>query len=178
MNRGIEDARRLLCVQEAYNFHHFIRDQVVHHPSAGSVPSRTLLRLWDVYLLERPDLFTAMAVAIVWVYRGTSFQFLQWSLTFPIAYYIDHITSGSANFETALSLLSSFFVSEDDDALLPWIEQILATKSCDCRSHSGVRTGCNSLHQVGMAMRCCSVASVLSQGLFFSCCFRSNPRCV
>jgi hypothetical protein len=46
MNRGIEDARRLLCVQEAYNFHHFIRDQVVHHPSApfrgfGPVPDAT-----------------------------------------------------------------------------------------------------------------------------------------
>ena len=39
-------------------------------------------------------------------------------LTLSITYYIDHITSGSANFETALSLLSSFFVPEDDDALL------------------------------------------------------------
>jgi hypothetical protein len=46
-------------------------------------------------------------------------------LTFPIAYYIDHFTSGSANFETVLSLLSSFLVPEDDDALLSWIEQML-----------------------------------------------------
>jgi hypothetical protein len=49
-------------------------------------------------------------------------------LTLPITYYIDHITSGSANFETALSLLSSFFVPEDDDALLSWIEQMLGDK--------------------------------------------------
>jgi hypothetical protein len=87
-------------------------------------------------------------------------------LTFLIAYHIDHITSGSANFKTALSLLSSFFVPEDDDALLSWIEQMLGDKSCDRRSHSGVRAGCNSLHQVGMAMRCYSVASVLSRIIF------------
>ena len=49
-------------------------------------------------------------------------------LTLSITYYIDHITSGSANFETALSLLSSFFVPEDDDALLSWIEQMLGDK--------------------------------------------------
>jgi hypothetical protein len=44
---------------------------------ANSVPFQTQLRLWDAYLPEGPDLFVAMAVAIVWVYRGTSFQFLQ-----------------------------------------------------------------------------------------------------
>lgn len=38
---------------------------------------------------------------------------------------IDHITSGSANFETVLSLLSSFFVPEDENALLAWIEKTL-----------------------------------------------------
>ncbi|KAJ8582117.1 hypothetical protein M405DRAFT_868095 [Rhizopogon salebrosus TDB-379] len=109
-NRGIEDARRILCVQEAYDFHHFIRDQVVHHPSANPVPFQTQLRLWDAYLLEGPDLFVAMAITIVWVYRGTSHHF-----RFP-------------NFETALSILSSFFVPEDDDALLSWVEQILGDK--------------------------------------------------
>ncbi|KAJ8587051.1 hypothetical protein M405DRAFT_843450 [Rhizopogon salebrosus TDB-379] len=91
------------------------------------------VRLLDTYSMHAifypgPDLFIAMAVAIVWVYRGMSFQFLQRYLTFPIAYYIDHITSGSANVKTALSLLSSFFVPEDDDALLSWIEQMLGDK--------------------------------------------------
>ncbi|KAJ8582114.1 RabGAP/TBC [Rhizopogon salebrosus TDB-379] len=94
---------------------------------ANSVPLQTQPRLWDAYLLEGPDLFVAMAVAIAWVYRSTSFQFLQWSLFLHfISYYIDHITSGSANFETAL--LFSFFVPEDDDALLSWIEQMLGDK--------------------------------------------------
>lgn len=40
----------------------------------------------------------------------------------------DHITSESANFETVLSLLSSFFVPEDEDAVLHWIEKVLGDK--------------------------------------------------
>lgn len=39
---------------------------------ANSVPFQTQLRLWDAFLLEGPDLFVAVAVAIVWVYRGLS----------------------------------------------------------------------------------------------------------
>ncbi|KAG1781812.1 hypothetical protein EV702DRAFT_1073596, partial [Suillus placidus] len=58
---------------------------------------------------EGEDLFIAVAISIVWVYR-------------------DHITSSSANFETILSLLSSFFVPEDDDSLLSWIERMLGDK--------------------------------------------------
>jgi hypothetical protein len=41
---------------------------------------------------------------------------------------LDHITSASANFETILSLLSSFFVPESEDALLLWIERALGDK--------------------------------------------------
>ena len=41
---------------------------------------------------------------------------------------IDHITSSTANFETVLSLLSSFFVPEDENALLSWIEKTLGDK--------------------------------------------------
>jgi hypothetical protein len=37
---------------------------------ANSVPFQTQLRLWDIFLLEGPDVFVAVAVAIVWVYRG------------------------------------------------------------------------------------------------------------
>ncbi|KAJ7492257.1 rab-GTPase-TBC domain-containing protein [Mycena latifolia] len=76
---------------------------------SNSVPFQTQLRLWDAFLLEGTDLFIAVAVAIVWVYR-------------------DHITSASANFETILSLLSSFFVPEDEDSLLLWIEKTLGDK--------------------------------------------------
>ncbi|KAJ6623042.1 rab-GTPase-TBC domain-containing protein [Mycena sp. CBHHK59/15] len=73
---------------------------------SNSVPFQTQLRLWDAFLLEGTDLFVAVAVAIVWVYR-------------------DHITSATASFETILSLLSSFFVPQDEDALLLWIEKTL-----------------------------------------------------
>ncbi|PPQ86964.1 hypothetical protein CVT25_009786 [Psilocybe cyanescens] len=76
---------------------------------ANSVPFQTQLRLWDVFLLEGYDVFVAMAVAIVWVYR-------------------DHITSNAANFETILSLLSSFFVPEDENALMSWIGASLEDK--------------------------------------------------
>ena len=40
----------------------------------------------------------------------------------------DHITSESASFETVLSLLSSFFLPEDENALLFWIEKAIADK--------------------------------------------------
>jgi hypothetical protein len=76
---------------------------------ANSVPFQTQLRLWDAFLFEGADVFIAVAVAIVWVYR-------------------DNITSNSANFETILSLLSSFFVPDDEDVLLSWIEKSLGDK--------------------------------------------------
>ena len=41
---------------------------------------------------------------------------------------LDHITSTSANFETVLSLLSSFFVPEDENTLLAWIKSTLGDK--------------------------------------------------
>ncbi|KAF9445280.1 RabGAP/TBC [Macrolepiota fuliginosa MF-IS2] len=76
---------------------------------ANSVPFQTQLRLWDAFLLEGYDLFVAVAVGIVWVYR-------------------DHITSSAANFETVLSLLSSFFVPEDENLFLTWISKALGDK--------------------------------------------------
>ncbi|KAJ3506344.1 hypothetical protein NLJ89_g6917 [Agrocybe chaxingu] len=88
---------------------------------ANSVPFQTQLRLWDVFLLEGYDLFVAMAVAIVWVYR-------------------DHITSASANFETVLSLLSSFFIPENEDALMSWIEATLGDKKTS-REHGEMAAG-------------------------------------
>ncbi|KAH9923597.1 rab-GTPase-TBC domain-containing protein [Fomitopsis serialis] len=76
---------------------------------ANSVPFQTQLRLWDAFLLEGHDIFVVVAVAIVWIHR-------------------DHITSASASFETVLSLLSSFFVPEDENALLSWVEKVVADK--------------------------------------------------
>lgn len=37
---------------------------------ANSVPFQTQLRLWDAFLLDGQDVFVAVAVAIVWTYRG------------------------------------------------------------------------------------------------------------
>lgn len=37
---------------------------------SNSVPFQTQLRLWDAFLLDGYDVFVAMAVAIVWAYRG------------------------------------------------------------------------------------------------------------
>lgn len=37
---------------------------------ANSVPFQTLLRLWDAFLLEGPDLFVVVAVSVIWSYRG------------------------------------------------------------------------------------------------------------
>ncbi|EIW87163.1 RabGAP TBC [Coniophora puteana RWD-64-598 SS2] len=76
---------------------------------ANSVPFQTQLRLWDAYLLDGQDVFVAVALAVVWVYR-------------------DHITATSANFETVLSMLSSFFIPESDNDLLAWIEHMLGDK--------------------------------------------------
>ncbi|KAG6896767.1 hypothetical protein C0992_006281 [Termitomyces sp. T32_za158] len=76
---------------------------------SNSVPFQTQLRLWDAFLLEGYDVFIAVAVAIVWVYR-------------------DQITSSAANFETVLSLLSSFFIPEDEDTLMNWISRMLGDK--------------------------------------------------
>lgn len=49
-------------------------------------------------------------------------------LTSRIPHPIDHITSDSANFESVLSLLSSFFVPEDENTLLSWIEKVASDR--------------------------------------------------
>lgn len=44
---------------------------------ANTVPFQMQLRLWDAFLLEGQDIFVVVAVAIVWVYRGTC-NFSEW----------------------------------------------------------------------------------------------------
>ena len=95
---------------------------------SNSVPFQTQLRLWDAFLLEGYDVFVAVAVAIVWVYRG---QFFSPSLVVEHPFWIiliDLITAKSATFETILSLLSSFFVPQDEDSLVHWVGQMLGDK--------------------------------------------------
>jgi len=76
---------------------------------ANTVPFQTQLRLWDAFLLEGRDVLVVTAVAILWVLK-------------------DHISAAQANFETILSLLSSTFVIEDEDALLHWMERLLGDR--------------------------------------------------
>lgn len=40
----------------------------------------------------------------------------------------ENLSAADANFETILSLLSSFFVPGDDDAFMRWIQSTLALK--------------------------------------------------
>jgi hypothetical protein len=94
---------------------------------ANSVPFHTQLRLWDAFFLDGPDLFIVVAVAIVWVHKGEFGQVAGLGLHLTEAP-TDYITSSSATFETILSLLSSFFVPEDDDVLLEWIEKVMSDK--------------------------------------------------
>jgi len=74
---------------------------------ANSLPFQSQLRLWDAFLLEGQDIIVVMALCIVWSTK-------------------ELILSKSASFETILSLLSSFFVPEDDDKLMSWIFKVMS----------------------------------------------------
>jgi len=76
---------------------------------SNTMPFQTQLRLWDVFLLDGPDVFVMVATAIVWVFRA-------------------NILAVSATFESVLSLLSSSFTPEDEDLLLKWIDHALSDK--------------------------------------------------
>jgi hypothetical protein len=63
------------------------------------------------------------------------------------------------NFETALSLLSSFFVPEDDDALLSWIEQMLGDKAAI--ADRTVASGLGATLCIRSGWQCATIASLL-----------------
>lgn len=73
------------------------------------LPFSTQLRVWDLFLYGGKDALILTSTAIIWVLK-------------------DHITKASADFETILSLLSSFFVPEDEDAFIRWIGKMLKRK--------------------------------------------------
>ncbi|KZV94848.1 RabGAP/TBC [Exidia glandulosa HHB12029] len=74
---------------------------------SNSVPFRTQLRLWDALFLEGHDVLVVLAVGIIWGFR-------------------DQLCADKVTFETILSLLSSLFVPEQDDALLRWVSRTMA----------------------------------------------------
>ncbi len=49
---------------------------------------------------------------------------------------IDRITAEAANFETILSLLSSFFVPEDENVYLSWIAKVTENKKMRSKMQS------------------------------------------
>jgi len=77
---------------------------------ATTVPFQTQLRLWDAFLLDGSDCLVVTAVAIVWTLK-------------------EHFISKAANFETILSLLSSFFVPESEDEFMRWILKVMTDKN-------------------------------------------------
>ncbi|CBQ68826.1 conserved hypothetical protein [Sporisorium reilianum SRZ2] len=76
---------------------------------SNSMPFETQLRVWDAWLLDGQDVVSLVAVAIIWAHRGV-------------------ILAERADFETILSALSSFFVPQDDDALLFWVREALGRR--------------------------------------------------
>ncbi|KLT38608.1 RabGAP/TBC [Cutaneotrichosporon oleaginosum] len=70
------------------------------------VPFNVQLRLWDAMFLDGIDVMIIAVIALLWAYRR--------ELAHP-----------SADFESILSLLSSYYVPEDDDAMLEWMRRLL-----------------------------------------------------
>jgi hypothetical protein len=56
--------------------------------------------------------------------------------TWTLSDIVDRITAEAANFETVLSLLSSFFVPENEDAYLNWIGKVAENKKMRSKMQS------------------------------------------
>lgn len=76
---------------------------------SNSIPFETQLRVWDAWLLDGGDVIVLVAVAVIWAHRGV-------------------ILGEKADFETVLSALSSYFVPEDDDGLMFWVQEAMGRK--------------------------------------------------
>lgn len=70
-----------------------------------TIPFSAQLRLWDALLLEGKDLLVIASVSIIWTFRA-------------------RLLSSSATFETILSLLSCYFVVEDEEVWLRWMQKV------------------------------------------------------
>lgn len=70
------------------------------------VPFNVQLRLWDAMFLDGIDVMITAVVALLWAFRK--------ELAHP-----------AADFESILSLLSSYYVPEDEDAMLEWMRRLL-----------------------------------------------------
>lgn len=70
------------------------------------VPFNTQLRIWDALWLDGYDVMVIAVLALLWAFR-------------PL------LAHPAANFESILSLLSSYYVVEDEDAMLEWMRKML-----------------------------------------------------
>lgn len=75
----------------------------------NSMPFKTQLRLWDAYFLDGPNFLVIVSIAIIWAHRKL-------------------LAAPGADFETILSCLSSFYILEDEDAVLRWIRKMLGQR--------------------------------------------------
>ncbi len=74
---------------------------------ANTVPYQTQLRIWDVLLLEGPDVLVMVAIAIIWSLRAS-------------------LAATNADFEVVLSNLSAFYIPEEEDSFMTWIRKMLS----------------------------------------------------
>ncbi|KAI9637330.1 rab-GTPase-TBC domain-containing protein [Dioszegia hungarica] len=72
----------------------------------NTIPFSQQLRIWDAMFLDGRDVMIMASVAILWSFR-------------------DLLAAPTANFESILSLLSSFFVAEDEDKFMRWIKRMI-----------------------------------------------------
>ena len=88
------------------------------------------LRIWDVFLLEGQDIIVLFAIAILWAFKGSfTYHYLTLNHSFGTS---EYLASPQATFETVLSLVSSFFVPEDEDVVVLWVRKLAEVK--DLRS--------------------------------------------
>ncbi|WVN90220.1 uncharacterized protein L203_105456 [Cryptococcus depauperatus CBS 7841] len=83
----------------------------------NTFPFSQQLRIWDVLWMEGRDTIIITSIAILWAFRSI-------------------LSSSSASFESILSLLSSYFVAQDEDALMRWVRKVLSIR--------GIRTKMDS----------------------------------
>ncbi|ORX38596.1 rab-GTPase-TBC domain-domain-containing protein [Kockovaella imperatae] len=72
----------------------------------NTVPFSQQLRIWDALMMDGRDVIVIVSIAILWAFK-------------------DLLSDTRATFESILSLLSSYFVAEDEDAFMRWIRKIL-----------------------------------------------------
>ncbi|WVR07432.1 hypothetical protein IAU60_004473 [Kwoniella sp. DSM 27419] len=72
----------------------------------NTVPFSQQLRLWDALWLDGQDVMIVTSIAILWSFK-------------------DLLSAPNATFESILSLLSSYFVAEDEDVLMRWIRKMI-----------------------------------------------------